>query len=123
MRTVQDIFKRGWPLVVCAASATAAPACGVLSGEADAALDQAGSDESVGRALDPFVLLNEVEINPPGSTDVPWEYAEILCTPGISLSGYYFVAIEGDGAGAAPKSPGVADVVVDLGATTCGANG
>ncbi len=68
-----------------------------------------------------FVLLNEFRSNPPTSNDAPFEYVEILCTPGSSLAGYYFVAFEGDGDSNGP--PGTADFVVDFSGVTCGSNG
>jgi hypothetical protein len=72
------------------------------------------------------VLLNEILINPPGGSnvpDAPWEFIEIACTPKASLAGYWFVAVEGDGDSTAPGAPGMADLVIDLGGTTCGKNG
>jgi hypothetical protein len=43
--------------------------------------------------------LSEVDVNPPG-TDQGQEAVEIRGAPGASLSGYYLLAIEGDGTGA-----------------------
>ncbi|MDF2693020.1 MAG: endonuclease/exonuclease/phosphatase [Labilithrix sp.] len=98
-----------------------ADAGGGSDASADASNDSsAPADAGPGASL---VLLNEVKVNPPGNgDDAPWEYAEILCTPNASLSGYYFVALEGDG-DSSTGSPGVADIVVDLGDHNCGANG
>ena len=91
--------------------------------DAGAELD-AGAEPDAGPAAT-LVLLNEVKINPPGDSntpDAPWEYAEVLCTPGASLDGYYFVALEGDG-DSSSGSPGVADLVVSLAGKNCGSNG
>ncbi|MBK6696609.1 MAG: lamin tail domain-containing protein [Myxococcales bacterium] len=101
-------------------SATTAVDCGNPPVDAGPAPDTGSPTPDGGTPS--LVLLNEVKINPPGNTDSPWEYAEILCTPNASLDGYSFVAFEGDG-DSATGSPGTADVVVDLSGQNCGANG
>ncbi len=105
------------------------PDAGADAGDADAG-DASPSDASVDGPVKPAdagpspmsLLLNEVVFNPPTATDAPYEYAEIICSPNSSLWGYYFVAFEGD-ADSQSGSPGVADVVIDLSAHHCGANG
>ncbi|MEZ5427008.1 MAG: VCBS repeat-containing protein [Pyrinomonadaceae bacterium] len=62
-------------------------------------------------------LINELAINPP-STDQPCEYVELKGTPGAGLANIYFVAVEGDGAGA-----GTADYVFAFSSETIGSNG
>jgi hypothetical protein len=91
------------------------------SSGADAGSDAAPAQDAAPMGVS-LVLLNEIKINPPGNTDTPWEYAEIACPPNGSLAGYYFVAFEGDG-DSSTGSPGVADIVVDLGTQKCGSNG
>jgi hypothetical protein len=63
------------------------------------------------------VQLTEIYVNPTG-TDDGQESVEFRGTAGSSLAGYFFIVIEGDGAGA-----GVVDAVVDLGAFSVGSNG
>ncbi len=73
-----------------------------------------------------LVLLNEIKINPPGGSnvdDAPWEFVELLCSPGASLDGYYFAAIEGDADSSTAGAEGTADIVVNLAGKKCGANG
>lgn len=62
-------------------------------------------------------LINEININPP-STDNPFEYVELIGTPGAALTNLYFVAFEGDG-----LPSGTADFVVNLTGQTFGSNG
>ena len=64
------------------------------------------------RLAAPQVLLNEIEVNPPGGDD-PWEYLEIRGPANASLAGYQIVVVDGDGGG-----EGFVDLVVDL-ATAC----
>jgi hypothetical protein len=63
--------------------------------------------------------LSEIFVNPPGTDDLE-EALEIRGAPGASLSGIYFLAIEGDGTGS-----GVVDQSIDLGTIVpaTGANG
>ena len=70
----------------------------------------------------PFVLLNEVKINPPAD-DQPYEYIEIRGTPGAPLDGIYVVSVEGDRATATATNVGLADVVFNLSGQTLGSNG
>ncbi len=44
----------------------------------------------------PAVLINELAINLPGGSDIPWEYAEMRGTPGMTLNNIYFVQFEGN---------------------------
>jgi MYXO-CTERM domain-containing protein len=57
-----------------------------------------------------FVLLNEVELNPPGAGNAPWQYIELEGTPGALLSGIQLVVVDG--------ATRRVEMVVDLGA--CG---
>lgn len=105
---------------------TNAVSCAEVAADAGSSDDASSSDSSTSApdaAPASLVLLNEIKINPPTGQDAPWEYAEVLCTPGASLAGYYFVAIEGDGETTGGGSPGMADMVIDLSAKPCGANG
>lgn len=64
------------------------------------------------------VFINEVFVNPPG-TDNGFEYFELRSlAPSVSLSGLWFLVIEGDGA-----SAGVVDQALNLGAFSTGTNG
>jgi hypothetical protein len=98
---------------------------------ADASVD-AGADAPAEAATEAgvaasLVLLNEVRHNPVGSPDSPYEYVELRCTPNGLLTGYQFVAFEGDfdsTTDAGSNGPrGVADRVLDLGGYACGSNG
>lgn len=105
------------------ASADAAkPDAGDAGNDAGPAPADAGDAGKTDAGPTSLVLLNEVKINPPTTQDAPYEYAELLCTPGMSLAGYYFAALEGDG-DSSTGSPGVVDLAVDLGGASCGANG
>lgn len=66
-------------------------------------------------AQQPFIA--EICVNPDG-TDVSQEYIEIQGPAGLSLSGYWYINIEGDGTAA-----GTIDQRVDLSAYTIGSNG
>lgn len=64
------------------------------------------------------VFINEVFVNPPG-TDNGFEYFELRSlTPSFSLSGLWFLIIEGDGTGA-----GTVDQALNLGTFSTGTNG
>lgn len=65
------------------------------------------------------VLLSELKVNPPGSSDAPCEYVEILGAPSALLTNLYFVAIDGN----TNKNPGEATMVVDLSGYRLGTNG
>ena len=67
---------------------------------------------------DTALLLNEVDINPPG-TDTPQEYVELLGTPGQVLHNIYFVSVEGDTTAAA----GNVTYAISLDGVTVGNNG
>ena len=66
-----------------------------------------------------FVLLNEIKVNPPGSSDAPHEYVEIRGPPGALLTNVQFLALEGDVGG----DPGTAQFVINLSSQQLGANG
>src|SRR5262245_6536078 len=70
-----------------------------------------------GVACGQSVTISEVFINPPGS-DQGQEALEIRGPAGMSLAGYWFLTIDGDGTAA-----GVIDQRVDLGSFTLGSNG
>jgi hypothetical protein len=64
------------------------------------------------------VFINEVFVNPPG-TDNGFEFIELRSlSPSVSLSGLWFLIIEGDGTGA-----GTVDQALNLGAFSTGTNG
>lgn len=63
------------------------------------------------------VKINEVFRNPPGTDDTQ-EYIELKGTPGMSLNGYWILAIEGDG-----NSVGIIDNAIPLAGQSLGANG
>ena len=65
----------------------------------------------------PAVVFSEIVINPPG-TDEGFESIELTGTPGLPLSGWWILAIEGDG-----TTAGLVDVRISLGAYVLGANG
>ncbi len=67
------------------------------------------------------VYINEVAPNTPGSDSTATqgnEYFELRGTPGLSLSGYYLISVEGQGNG-----KGDINQYFDLGAFSLGANG
>lgn len=76
-----------------------------------------------------LVLVNEVDFNPPGAKDAPYEYIELLCTKDAPLDGYYVAVVEGDsdvrdGGAAGPiTETGKIDLVFDLAGKKCGKNG
>ncbi|MCB9891172.1 MAG: hypothetical protein H6832_11110 [Planctomycetes bacterium] len=61
--------------------------------------------------------LSEILINPPGNDD-GYEAIEIRGAANAALTGYYILAIEGDGTNA-----GTVDTVINLGAYSTGSNG
>lgn len=63
------------------------------------------------------VQISELFLNPPG-TDNGFEFLELRGTPGMSLSGYHLLVIEGDGSAA-----GTIDQVFDLSSFSIGSNG
>lgn len=67
----------------------------------------------------PFVLLNEVFVNPPG-TDDNREYVELISPNGgdVPLTGLWLLEIEGDDSGS-----GFIDMAIDLSSYSTGANG
>lgn len=75
------------------------------------------------RLLDagPLLLLSEFSVNPPSSPDQPFEYIELRGTPGLDLSNFYVLVLEGELS--AMSGPGVADFVQDLTGYAIGKNG
>jgi len=68
--------------------------------------------------VDTALRLNEILVNPSG-TDQPFEYFELIGTPGAPLSNIYLVAVDGDGVPAIGRP----DHVVDLSAAIQGTSG
>jgi hypothetical protein len=68
--------------------------------------------------VDTALRLNEILVNPSG-TDNPFEYFELIGTPGAPLGNIYVVAVDGDGA------PGIGrpDYVLDLSSAVQGTSG
>ena len=64
-----------------------------------------------------FVLLNEVNVNPPGTNDAPYEYVELRGTPGILLGNVQLVALDGE------SDPGQVLFRSDLAGSRLGADG
>src|SRR5439155_1341739 len=64
------------------------------------------------------VLLNEIKVNPPGSTDAPHEWIEIKARPGVALDNIFVVSVEGD----APENIGLATAVFNLTGIAAGSN-
>jgi hypothetical protein len=67
------------------------------------------------------LLLNEMDVNPPGSPDGPWEYVEIRGTPGAALTDIYVVYFGGDLGTSA--DPGDAEHSWSLSGFNLGSNG
>lgn len=89
---------------------------------ADAAFDDLATNPlvlSIGDNDFPFVLLNEVFVNPPGADDNR-EYVELISPAGgnVPLTGLWLLEIEGDGTGS-----GFIDMAIDLSSYSTGANG
>src|SRR5207248_9755730 len=85
----------------------------VLVGSAGCSSESQGDvTRSFGQELEAgeFVLLNELEINPPG-TDVPFAYLELEGTPGVSVADFQVLVVVG--------TTGSVSLSVDLG-TACG---
>jgi hypothetical protein len=68
-------------------------------------------------AINAQILLNEIEVNPPGS-DNPFEFIELKGAPGSTLNNIYVCVFEGDSA-----SAGNSDLVIPLNNITLGNNG
>lgn len=66
-----------------------------------------------------LVLLSEVKVNPPGTSDAPFEFVELRGTPGRMLTNLHLVAIQGNSS----DNPGRADLVVPLTGRRFGTNG
>ena len=66
-----------------------------------------------------FLVLNEIKVNPPGTSDTPHEFVEILGAPGALLTNVQFVALESDDGG----DPGTVEFVINLSSQQLGANG
>lgn len=68
------------------------------------------------------LLINELSVDPPGSVDTPFEFAELRGPASTQLHNVYLVQFEGDLNSPSGKS-GVADLVFDLGTEIAGSNG
>jgi hypothetical protein len=66
-----------------------------------------------------WLLLNEIKVNPPGTSDAPHEFIEIRGSPNATLTNVQFVALEGDDGG----DPGTVTFAFDLTSQRLGANG
>ncbi len=66
-----------------------------------------------------WLLLNEIKVNPPGTSDAPHEFIEIRGAPNAVLTNVQFVALEGDDGG----DPGTVTFAFDLTSQRLGANG
>jgi hypothetical protein len=64
-------------------------------------------------------LLNEIEANPPGTSDNRYEYVELSGMAGASLNNVYLVVFDG----ISTSTPGTADLVVNLSPYSLGSNG
>lgn len=65
-----------------------------------------------------FILLNEINSNPPGE-DSPYEFVEIIGSPGAIMTNVYFLVIDGNG----DKNPGKVDFIYNLTGKRIGNNG
>lgn len=68
---------------------------------------------------DDLLLLNEVNVNPPGELDAPAEFVELRGTPGALLTNVFLLAIDGN----ADADPGTVSLVFPLTGLSLGANG
>jgi hypothetical protein len=64
-------------------------------------------------------LLNEIEANPPGTSDNRYEYVELRGMAGASLNNVYLVVFDG----ISTNTPGTADLVVNLSPYSLGSDG
>jgi autotransporter-associated beta strand protein len=64
-------------------------------------------------------LLNEIDANPPGTSDNRYEYVELRGMAGASLNNVYLVVFDG----IHTNTPGTADLVVNLSPYSLGSNG
>ena len=65
------------------------------------------------------LLLNELSVNPPSTTDAPYEYIELRGTPNSTLADWYVVQLAANPSGTA----GNVLVVTNLSSSTVGSNG
>jgi hypothetical protein len=65
------------------------------------------------------LLLNEVNVNPPGENDAPAEFVELRGTPGAGLTNVFLLAIDGN----ASAEPGTVSRVFSLTGAALGSNG
>jgi autotransporter-associated beta strand protein len=87
-------------------------------GGTDAGYEQTATS-TVAIAVVAAPLLNEIEANPPGTSDDRYEYVELRGVPGASLNNVYLVVIDG----ISTNNPGTADLVVNLSPYALGSNG
>jgi hypothetical protein len=74
---------------------------------------------TVNSSSSPNVLIDEIEVNPPGSSDNRYEYVELAGTPGEALTNVYIVTFDG----IHTSNPGTADLVVNLNGDSIGSDG
>ena len=64
-------------------------------------------------------LLNELKVNPPGPVDTPFEFIELIGSPGATLTNIYLLVIEGN----EELNPGTVNVAMNLTSQQIGSNG
>ncbi|MFM1769612.1 MAG: hypothetical protein RJA22_2141 [Verrucomicrobiota bacterium] len=64
-------------------------------------------------------ILTEAKVNPPGTSDAPWEWVELAGPAGRSLTQLWLLAVSGNGG----NSAGRIDLAVPLGGSAFGSNG
>jgi hypothetical protein len=65
------------------------------------------------------LLLSEVKVNPPGTSDEPYEFVEVRGEPGLWLTNVLLLAIEGN----LGEGPGTISYLLDLSGSKIGAGG
>ncbi len=65
------------------------------------------------------LLLNEIDVNPPGTNDSPCEFVEIRGPPSALLRDVYLLGIDGEHDG----NPGTVNLAINLSGVTLGASG
>jgi len=68
---------------------------------------------------DDFALLNELKVNPPGTSDAPFEFIEIKGPPGATLTNFQLLGLDGNN----NTDPGTVNYALNLSGKTLGANG
>jgi len=115
----QYIELRGAPNLVVPAGTWLVAVAGATADPAQYPLPTIISSAKVHVMETETLLLNELKVNPPGANDAPWEFVEIKGPPDALLTNVYFLAIESR----ASKTPGRAELVVDLTSARLGDSG